>query len=239
MLLDFNLSADLLGPGDASRAMLGGTLPYMAPEHLDAFDAQGTTPPEAVDQRSDLYALGLILFEMVAGHHPFADPDPSLTLPETLRKMITERRRRPPSVRTSNPAVPHSLDAILKKCLDPDPERRYQRAGDLADDLRRFLDDLPLAHAPEPSLTEIAAKWIRRHPEVRSATTIGSVAAALLVGFGGLAWVVADRFEVASAILRREQFEDGLPRVPDPPVHPQRPDRPAPRTRTRPGRARS
>ncbi len=60
--------------------MVGGTLPYMAPEHLDAFNPNGSTPPEAVDERSDIYALGLILFEMIAGEHPFPEPPPGRPL---------------------------------------------------------------------------------------------------------------------------------------------------------------
>lgn len=210
MLLDFNLSADLTGSGDPAHALLGGTLPYMAPEHLDAFDPEGSTPPEAVDQRSDLYALGLILFEMVAGHHPFSDPDPRLPLHDALRKMIAERRRRPPSARSANPAVPPSLDSILRNCLDPDPARRYQRASDLAEDLRRFLDDRPLAYAPDRNLRERAAKWLRRHPGARGASVIGSVAAGLLLALGGAAWAISDRYEAASAALQRRQFEAGF-----------------------------
>ena len=54
--------------------MLGGTLPYMAPEHLDAFNPAGRDRPRRGDERSDLYALGLILFEMIAGEHPFPEP---------------------------------------------------------------------------------------------------------------------------------------------------------------------
>src|SRR5690606_30963222 len=148
----------------------------------------------AVDQRSDLYALGLILFEMVAGHHPFPSPDPKLPLPETVRAMLADRRSRWPSARAANPAVPYGLDAILRTCLDPGPLGRYQRAGDLAEDLRRFLEDRPLAHAPEPSLRERAAKWVRRHPRVRSGTAVGTVAAVLLLGLGILTWTLADRY---------------------------------------------
>ncbi len=74
MLLDFNLAADCVNPEEGDRAMMGGTLPYMAPEHLDAFNPNGSTPPEAVDERADVYALGLILFEMIAGQHPFPEP---------------------------------------------------------------------------------------------------------------------------------------------------------------------
>ncbi len=207
MLLDFNLSADIFQTDGASRAMLGGTLPYMSPEHLDAFDPKGTTPPEAVDTRSDLYSLGLILFEMVAGHHPFPDPDQSLPLTDALSRMIAERRRGAPSARESNPTVARSLDAILRKCLEPDPERRYQRAGDFAEDLRRYLDDRPLLHTADPSVSERVVKWFRRHPEARSSTTVGLVAMALILGFGALAWLLSDRFEAASAALKRKQFE--------------------------------
>src|SRR5262249_46640596 len=77
MLLDFNLPAESQPPsaeGEIGRAMLGGTLPYMAPEHLDAFDPHGTTPADAVDERADIYALGLILFELLAGEHPIPMP---------------------------------------------------------------------------------------------------------------------------------------------------------------------
>ena len=86
MLLDFNLAAecDRGAPEDGTRAMLGGTLPYMAPEHLDAFNPRGSTPPGAVDERSDIYALGLILFEMVAGRPAFPESPEGLELIDLL-----------------------------------------------------------------------------------------------------------------------------------------------------------
>ena len=119
--------------------MLGGTLPYMSPEHLDALDPDGSTTPGEVDERSDLYALGLILFEMIAGGPPFADLPTGLAPLETIRVMIEDRRRRPvPSLRARCPDVPRSLDALVSQCLDPDPARRHRSAGELAEDLRRY-----------------------------------------------------------------------------------------------------
>ncbi|AMV37192.1 protein kinase domain-containing protein [Planctomyces sp. SH-PL62] len=80
MLLDFNLAveSEVVESADESvaRATVGGTLPYMAPEHLDALDPEGTTSPDAVDERSDLYSLGLILFEMIADAPAF-EPVPT------------------------------------------------------------------------------------------------------------------------------------------------------------------
>lgn len=208
MLLDFNLATNVVKPGsgDVDQELVGGTLPYMAPEHLEAFASQGETQSEDVDERSDLYALGLILFEMVAGHHPFADPPESLPLHETVHKMIADRRAGAASARISNPRIPRDLDAILRKCLDPDPDRRYGDAGELAEDLRRFLDDRPLKFTPEPLSAERLAKWVRRHPEVGSVSTIGGLAAALILGLGVLTWSVADHLEVASARTHRLDF---------------------------------
>ena len=83
MLLDFNLAVENPAgtpEGEIQRALIGGTLPYMSPEHLDAFNPCGTTTPDAVDERSDIYALGLIFFELLAGAHAFPEPPPEAPL---------------------------------------------------------------------------------------------------------------------------------------------------------------
>jgi eukaryotic-like serine/threonine-protein kinase len=210
MLLDFNLAADDLEPTEGDRAMVGGTLPYMAPEHLDAFNPNGSTPPEAVDERSDIYALGLILFEMIAGEHPFPEPPPGRPLLDVLRVMTEERRGPAPSLRELNPDVPRGLDAIVRKCLDPDPARRHARAGDLAEDLRRFLDDRPLKYTPEPSLVESLAKWARRNPKLTSGSTVALVSLALIAGVAGSAWTLQRHLRQVSARLKVRVFEQSF-----------------------------
>jgi serine/threonine protein kinase/tetratricopeptide (TPR) repeat protein len=207
MILDFNLSV-VAEPDEAgSRARVGGTLPYMAPEHLDAFHPRGKTPCHAVDERSDLYSLGLILFEMVSGRHPFRDPPDGPPMAHILDEMIAERQAGPPSARLTNPEVPWSLEAILRKCLDPEPARRYQAAGDLAEDLRRFLDDRPLKYAPEPSLREQATKFLRRHPQLRSSTSVALVALVLISGIAGVLSVVRDQAQAHAASLALGDFQ--------------------------------
>ncbi len=160
MLLDFNLAVESQPEstdGEIGRALLGGTLPYMAPEHLDAFGRRGAEGALAVDERADIYALGLILYEVLSGDHPFPvpNPPPGMSPVDVIREMI-ETRRQPASLRARCPGVPWSLDAVAAKCLEFEPARRYARARDLAEDLRRFLDDLPNKHAPEPSFRERA-----------------------------------------------------------------------------------
>jgi serine/threonine protein kinase/tetratricopeptide (TPR) repeat protein len=211
MLLDFNLSAEIdPNQDDGTRAMVGGTLPYMAPEHLDAFNPDGETSPSAVDERSDVYALGLILFEMVAGQHPFTDPPAGSRMSHVLAIMTAERRRGAPSARQFNPLVSWSLDSILKKSLDPVPDRRYASAQAFADDLRLFLEDLPLEHAHEPSVRESAAKWARRHPRSSSASSVALFSAVLLLALAGSAWSLSKHLAASSARLQRSAFRSAF-----------------------------
>jgi tetratricopeptide (TPR) repeat protein len=101
--------------------------------------------------------------------------------------MASDRRMPPPRLRPWNPAVSPAAEAIVMRCLEPDPAHRYQEAHHLLDDLQRQLEDRPLRHTPEPSVRERLAKWSRRHPRLSSGTVLGSVAAlvvaALVAGY--------------------------------------------------------
>jgi hypothetical protein len=127
LLTDFNLSCD---PREGLQPV-GGTLAYMAPEHLDALEWGDPATAEAVDSRSDVYSLGVVLFEVLTGRRPFTST-PRGDAGEVLRALAEERRREPPSPRRLLPHVPPALDGIVRRCLDPDPSRRYQQAGELA-----------------------------------------------------------------------------------------------------------
>src|SRR5262249_51813615 len=81
-----------------------------------------------------------------------------------------------PSLRRHNRAVSPAVESIVRRCLEADPARRYRNAQELKEDLERQLKSLPLLHTPEPSLRELAGKWMRRHPRLTSVTTLGSVA---------------------------------------------------------------
>lgn len=209
MLLDFNLATlrRMSKTEDGARTTLGGTLVFMAPEHLDAFHPDGTTSPEAVGEQADLYALALILFEMIAGEIPFPEPrNSTLPLSEVVKLMI-DQRSRVPSLRAVCPQVPWSLDSIVTKSLDPDPSRRHARAHDFGEDLRRFLDDLPLKYAPEPSLRERAAKWIRRHPSTTSTTSVALLAVVLLLVAGGVISLLSNNLQGAMSRLKFRNFQ--------------------------------
>jgi serine/threonine protein kinase/Tfp pilus assembly protein PilF len=180
MLLDFNLAQD--ARQQPAQAALGGTVAYMAPEHLRALAARDPALARKVDHRSDVYALGMVLYELLTGHSPFDQSASYTPLPMLIEAMALERSHAVPSLRKHRPDVPWGLESIARKCLAPDPERRYQQAADLAEDLRRFQGDRPLKHAPELSTAERARKWARRHPRLTSSASVAILAAVLLAG---------------------------------------------------------
>jgi serine/threonine protein kinase/lipoprotein NlpI len=213
MLLDFNLSADNKLQHSATAARLAGTLSYMAPEQLAAIE-NGTCQG---DERTDLYSFGIVLYELLTGRDPVARKHGSLQ--DVVRSMVLERSR-PPLVRCSNPAVSPGAESIVRHCLEPEPYRRYQTAGELCEDLTRQLEHRPLRYAPEPSLREQAAKWTRRNPRLTFAAGVAIVAsivvlvlaAAFLVRLGHLARLggkqEAEQARLRAVAARHELHED-------------------------------
>jgi serine/threonine protein kinase len=124
----------------------------------------------------DVYALGAILYECLTGRPPYKGP----TTAETLLQVLTEE---PVPPRHLQPKVPHDLETICLKCLEKEPERRYAGAGDLADDLQRFLEGRPIQARRTPRWERVW-KWRKRHP----ATASGVVAAIVLLFAGVWYW---------------------------------------------------
>jgi serine/threonine protein kinase/tetratricopeptide (TPR) repeat protein len=205
MLLDFNLAH---AATESARAVLGGTVAYMAPEHLRAMASRDPVLARRVDARSDVYSLGMVLYEMLTGHRPFEQSASSAPLPLVVEAMALERTQAVPSPRQSRADVPWGLESIVRKCLAGDPAQRYQRAEDLAEDLHCFLDDRPLRFAPELSWAERGRKWARRHPRLCSSGAVAALALVLLL-LGGVALVAAFSQVAASrSAERKRSFEE-------------------------------
>jgi eukaryotic-like serine/threonine-protein kinase len=160
MLLDFNLAREpMLEDGTAAdTTALGGTIDYMAPEHLKAL---GEPSSHTVDGRADIYGLGVMLYEAVTGQRPFSSPRRGSSVVEALMRAIDDRLRPLPRLRDRHPEIPPALEAVIRRCLEPLPRDRYQTADLLAADLQAVADDLPLVNTREPWPSR-AAGWLRR-----------------------------------------------------------------------------
>jgi serine/threonine protein kinase len=144
MLLDLHLARAPIAAGAPAPAWLGGTPAYMAREQRLALDAvrTGRTVPASVDRRADIYALGLLLWEALAGELPSGAPSAAW-------------------LRQRNPHVSVGLADILAKCVAEEPHARYAEAAGLAADLRRDLADLPLGGVSKRRLPDRARQWRR------------------------------------------------------------------------------
>src|SRR5207249_1628868 len=110
--------------------------------------------------------------------------------PNALARMLADRAGPPPRLRAVNPTVSPAAEAIVRKCLEADQDRRYQSARDLREDIERHLKNEPLKHTPEPSVRERMHKWSARHPRLSSGTSVTVVAAAVLVAVGAATWAL-------------------------------------------------
>jgi serine/threonine protein kinase/Flp pilus assembly protein TadD len=175
---DFGLAQ--VRQGEAGLTLTGdlvGTLRYMSPEQ--ALGQRGL-----VDHRTDVYSLGVTLYELLTLEPAFGGQDR-----RELPRQIASEEPRPP--RRLDKAIPAELETIVLKALEKEPARRYATAQELADDLRRFLEDRPI-QARRPTLLQRARKWSRRHQAL-----VGAIAACLLVLItalgGSVGWVASDR----------------------------------------------
>ena len=170
-ITDFGLA---MTQTDANLTMTGdllGTLRYMSPEQVQAKHG-------VLDHRTDVFSLGLTLYELLTLQPAFPGDDR-----QKLLRQVAEDDPRPP--RQLNQAIPKDLETIVLKATAKDPQSRYATAQQLADDLRRFVEDKPI-QARRPTLLQRAKKWLRRHRAAVNASTAAMVIV-LLVG-AGLMW---------------------------------------------------
>ena len=157
---DFGL-AQIQGAG--ALTMTGeviGTLRYMSPE-------QPLGQRVLVDQRTDVYSLGVTLYELLTFRKAFGGDTPK----EIIRQVCFDE---PVSIRRLNPRVPEDLETIVLKAMSKNPDDRYQSAQELADDLERFRTDQPIS-ARRPTLLQQGRRWIRRHVALATSVAVGIV----------------------------------------------------------------
>jgi WD40 repeat protein len=188
-VLDFGLAkpAGTIHGSDTLATQTGeffGTLAYASPEQVSG-------KPDTIDTRTDTYAIGVILYELLTGRRPYR-VDGSMT--ETLES-ITEIAPKKPS--RLKPEVGDELDTIISKALAKDADRRYQSADALADDIDRYLTGRPI-HAKSDSGWYVTKKLIGRH---RAAVSLSVALVVAIIGFAGIVTVqtyrIADQRDLA------------------------------------------
>jgi tetratricopeptide (TPR) repeat protein/serine/threonine protein kinase len=175
---DFGLAH--LQHAEGSLTMTGdlvGTLRYMSPE-------QAMGKRVVVDHRTDVYSLGATLYELLTLRPVVGGSDRQ----ELLRQIAFEEPVQP---RRLVREVPAELETVVLKAMEKAPQDRYATAQELADDLRRFLDDRSIL-ARRPSLMRLAARWARRHKPVVWAAVVCLLVSLAVVG-GSIGWVLGER----------------------------------------------
>ena len=163
-ITDFGLARCREASGLTQSGDILGTLRYMSPE-------QAAGKRGLVDQRTDVFSLGLTLYEAATLQHPFGDDE--------LASFRRDRLHIKP-LRSWDRRIPADFETIVMKAIGTLPEERYATASDFADDLERFLSDEPI-HARKPGLVTRAGKWAKRHR-----LAVVSAASAILVAFVAL-----------------------------------------------------
>jgi tetratricopeptide (TPR) repeat protein len=189
---DFGLARMLEQPGMTMTGEFVGTPAYMSPEQITA----GRTP---LNHRTDIYSLGATLYELLTLQPPFTGERRDQVLAQILHKEPTAPRK-------LNPKVPRDLETICLKAMEKDPDRRYQTAAAMAEDLRRYLHRFAIrAHRAGP--LERLWKWTRRHPGLSAGLACALVAAAAAAYFGNRARLAQEQAEADQLQFQEERRE--------------------------------
>jgi serine/threonine protein kinase/predicted Zn-dependent protease len=168
LVSDFGLAKWLDTKTDLTKSLTTfGTAGYIAPEQAEG-------PAADLTSAADVYSLGAVLFDLFAGRPPFLGDNPLSVIRQALDTPA-------PKLRSLVPSLDRDLETICARCLERDPKARYQSAGDLATDLERWFNGLPILARPVSVPTRIW-RWSRRNPKLVTTGIAGLLLGAAILG---------------------------------------------------------
>lgn len=204
-VMDWGLAKRLIveektGSSGSQRTWVGavmGTPAYMSPEQASGHAANS-------DRQTDVFSLGVMLYEILTGKNPFKGE----TAVESMKGVMYHQ---PDSPRQHNPRIDRTLSAITMKALDKDPFRRYPSAHELAEDIRRYREYLPVS-VIEPRLIDRVANWSRRRPRLAAALATLTVVL-MILSLGAVLQASIDNARVAEGYRVIDQLDVRLAEI--------------------------
>src|SRR6266404_3004608 len=182
MVSDFGLAKWLDTKSDLTRTLtIFGTPGYIAPE-------QAHGPSAGLKPTADIYSLGAILFDLLAGRPPFIGEHALSVIQQAAEKSA-------PKLRSLKRTLDRDLETICARCLDREPTARYHSAGDLADDLERWLEGRPIIARPVSPPVRVW-RWSKRNPKLA-----GSITACLAIAAAAGGFQIQNRISERSAAI--------------------------------------
>ena len=202
-IMDFGIARSLKAKGITGAGMMIGTPEYMSPEQVEG---------KEVDQRSDIYSLGVVLYEMVTGQVPFEGDTP-------LSIAVKHKTESPPDPKDLNAQIPEDLSRVILKCLEKDKERRYQTAGEVQSELDRIEKGIPSTEREIPKRKPLTSRDITVTFGLKK-LLIPALIVVVLVIIGVIIWrpwsqketvhVLSDKPSLAVMYFENNTGEEGL-----------------------------
>jgi len=208
-IMDFGIARSSEEEGITDKGVMLGTPKYMSPEQVEG---------KGIDQRTDIYSLGIIFYEMVTGQVPF-DGDTALSI------ALKQKTEPPPEPKELNTQVPEDLNRVILKCLEKDKEKRYRSAEELLSALSRIEEEIPTKDRIISRVEYETARLKKRYRTVLLPVILLLMAAAVVVGYFVISWLSQEK-KVGKQALSEYEWKNSLAVLPVEDLSPQRDQEP-------------
>jgi len=207
-IVDFNVSFCEDVEGSTAESFFGGSLAYMSPEQLEAFDPTHPRKPNSLSASSDIFSLGVIIWEMLFGQRPYQDQVRDTDFPQMLRQLVEHREAFLDNLNIPEDAKLWDIDlkGLFAKLLEPNPDNRCQKANAIAGELRLLSDQRSrnLLRPAETTFSRLMKRWLVSF--VIAAVVLPSLGAAVFNYFYNFKSIIEPKGESVATIFEQVQL---------------------------------